>query len=137
MKAVSLAVNIATALSESRGACVDYQNFILELDNTATCLQFIHDILGETKLQQSSLNALTKEGYECHKLLKELLSIVDKYKAKLGAERKIKQGMKVVWVTSWQKVGWSLFQQEEVTKLRARLGAHVANMMLVLQGCGV
>lgn len=137
LAAAEIAIKITTALRTSSGARDDYQSFIQELNGLELCLKSTHDALKNVKLPTSSVNALLKEGYECQKRLKELDKIIERYRERLGGDKKSKWNIRDAMGSSWQKIGWSLFQKEEVSNLRARLGEHVANITLVLQGCGV
>jgi hypothetical protein len=127
----TLAIQLITALSSSRGSSMEYQSLIADLELVhKTCLQ-IDDLRTSQQLTLSVLNGLTPLIRSCNENMEKCLVSVDFYRQSLqagGSGSPIKD--------SWRKIGWSLFKPKEIKELRDCLQLKISMMNCLLSAGG-
>lgn len=120
-----LAVGIADALDDSRGAVADYKSLSELLRSLTHSLHTVSGIFFYTSSNTSGsvetalLNGL-HHGVECCKrLMDEFLTTSKKYTESLlnGQGSRVKR--------EWRKIKWSLYKTEDVQELKTNLQVHV------------
>ncbi|KIX97136.1 uncharacterized protein Z520_07250 [Fonsecaea multimorphosa CBS 102226] len=120
-----LALEIATALSDCRGAAADYKGLIDLLKSLEISLNSITNFLSSSSLGETSnvdqafMNGVLFHAGRCHTLLSQFKLDSRKY-----TERLINgQGNKAQ--KTFRKLKWSLYSTEDARKLQQRLSLHL------------
>ncbi|CEO59698.1 Putative Kinetoplast-associated protein kap [Penicillium brasilianum] len=112
----NLAYRLIRALSESRGSNMEYQEVIQELG----CIQhtFLHvELISSRKVfSQATINAIAHILGSSMEVMERFLQQTEKYRKSLS-----RNGGRSLAADSWRKIGWSLFQKEELISLRSTL----------------
>ena len=121
----NLALTIASALKSSSGASLDYQSLIAELHSLSQALELAYySTEGLTsKLPKGVIDAITQEIDQCREVMEMFLVRVKGYQKALGSGGS---------GSSWRKIGWGVFKQQEIVALRSKLAAHRGTIILFL-----
>lgn len=125
-----LALKIAKALDESRGATANYKSlseFLLSLNRAlqATSAVFLRlESYGNSLFDTAPLNRM-RHALGCFKrLMEDFLNASRKYTESLlnGKGRRFKD--------EWRKIKWCLYNEDEVRKLQTKLQGHLGIFQL-------
>ena len=112
----NLAYRLIRALSESRGSSMEYQEVTQELG----CIQhtFLHvELISSRKVfSQATINAISHILSSSMDVMERFFQQTEKYRKSLS-----RNGTHSLAADSWRKIGWSLFQKEELIALRSTL----------------
>lgn len=123
----NLAYRLIRALSESRGSSMEYQEVIQELG----CIQhtFLHiELINSRRVfSQATINAISHILGSSMEVMGRFLQQTEKYRKSLSGN-----GGQSLAADSWRKIGWSLFQKEELIGLRSTLQTRLAAVNILV-----
>jgi hypothetical protein len=123
----NLTYRLIRALSRTQGACMEYQEAIMELG----CLQQTFLQVGQMRpnrtVSRSTINAASHIVLSSIELIGDFLAKTQKYR-----ERLCGVGSGNAMSDSWQKMGWVLFKKEELKALRDTLHVKLTNIGILL-----
>lgn len=111
-----LIADLTRILSASRGATMEYQQLILDLQLIETTLIQIHQMSLASQLNTSAVNALAWIAQSTKATIADFIGRTKKYQESLSVKG---SGNKVKDV--WMKVGWSMYKPAEIRSLQQRL----------------
>lgn len=111
-----LIADLTRALSASKGASMEYQQLILDLQVVETTLVQIDQMRLASQLNTSALNALCWIAQSTATSIADFMQRTKKYQESLSAKG---SGNKVKDL--WKKVGWTMYKPAEIRSLQQRL----------------
>ena len=109
----NLTYRLIQALSETQGACVEYQEAMHELSSIQHTFLQVSQMKPSPLLNQATINAASHIVLSSMEIIGRFLERTKKYQKRLSG----KPGGSVV-ADSWRKMGWALFKKEELKNLR-------------------
>lgn len=130
----NLAIEVARALNDSRGAIADYKtlcDLLLSLSRAiyaasdAVAIAFVYPSSNSyNSSYTSSLNGIRVELACCKRLMEEFLKNSSQYTGFLMNEPQA-QGWWPSVKSGWKKITWSIYNIEDVRKLQTNLQGHL------------
>jgi len=111
-----LIADLTRVLSASKGASMEYQQLILDLQVVETTLVQIDQMRIASQLNTSALNALSWITQSTASSISDFILRTKKYQESLSAKG---SGNKVKDL--WKKLGWSMYKPAEIRSLQQRL----------------
>jgi hypothetical protein len=111
-----LIADLTRTLSAGKGASMEYQQLILDLQVVETTLVQIDQMRLASQLNTSALNALSWITQSTATAIADFMLRTKKYQESLSAKG---SGNKVKDL--WKKVGWSMYKPAEIRSLQQRL----------------
>ena len=115
------------ALSETKGACMEYQEAMSELGALQQTFLQVGYLRPSHTLCQATINAAAFIVLSSVEMIGEFLRKTQKYRKRLG---RVGTGHAVS--DSWQKMGWVLFKREELKALKDNLHLRFTNIGVLL-----
>jgi hypothetical protein len=112
----NLAYRLIRALSETRGARMEYQEVIDELGCIQQTFLQVEHMSSSNIFCQATINAISHIMNSSIDVMARFLEQTEKYRQSLSSN-----GGQSLAAESWRKIGWSLFKKEELTSLRDTL----------------
>jgi hypothetical protein len=123
----NLSYRLVRALSETKGAFVEYQEAIAELGSMQQAFLQVSQMRPSDNLSLATVNAASYIVLSSLKLIGNFLEKTEKYRERLSGRAR---GGTIS--DSWQKVGWSLFGKEEMRSLRDGLHVKLSSLSVLL-----
>jgi hypothetical protein len=123
----NLSYQLIRALSETRGACIEYQEAILELGSIQQTFLQVGQMRPNHTLDRATINAAAHIVLSSLTLVGAFLKKTEKYRERLSGA-----GLGNTMSDSWQKMGWVLFQREELKSLKDALHLRLTNIGVLL-----
>ncbi|KAF8249098.1 hypothetical protein K440DRAFT_660383 [Wilcoxina mikolae CBS 423.85] len=113
------------ALSESSGSSSHYDELMSALYSYHRSVLEVEQIctLPVSQFHSATKNAITHTVSLSRATLEAFLARIDSYRGRLHE-------------SSWRKVGWALFKEEEVRELRLKLASHAYSLNLLISTAG-
>lgn len=124
----NLTYRLIRALSETRGASLEYQQAIEELGSIQQTFLQVSQMRASNVLSQATINAASHIVLSSMELIGVFLERTQKYKRKLCGHEGRSSGL----ATSWHKMGWALFKTEELKALRDALHLKLSAISVLL-----
>jgi hypothetical protein len=119
-----LVATVIDALNSSSGSSESYQELVSELFSFQRALLEAEEVCrSSSQLHVATINAIKHSVALCRRPIEVFLAKIVKYRCGLNS-------------SSWRKIGWALFKEEEVRKLRCILKMHIncVNLLVVTAG---
>jgi len=123
----NLCYKLIRALSETRGASVEYQEAILELGCIQQTFFQVGHMLSNPNLSIATVNAASHIVMSSIDMIGDYLEKTKKYRQTLSGHR---SGNAIS--DSWQKMGYALFKKEELKSLRDSLNLKISSISVLL-----
>jgi hypothetical protein len=123
----NLSYRLIRALSETRGASLEYQEAINELASMQHTFLQVGQMRPSSTLSWATINAASYIVLSSVNLIAEFLEKTKKYREHFcgsGSGNAVSDG--------WRKMGWVLFKSDELKVLRDSLYVKMANIALLL-----
>lgn len=117
---------VSKALKDVGGASTEYQQVIIELEGLKNALRHLA-ALKPSEDNINHVNAIRGMALACQLPLRDFLARLQRYERTMGPLVRRRP-----FIGAGQKIGWTFFVMEEVTKLRAFLAAKVMSINLLL-----
>ena len=127
MAGANLTYRLIRALSDSKGASIEYQEAIQELGSMQHAFLSVSQMRASNILPQSTINAVSHIVLSSVQLIGDFLERTKRYREKLCASQELGSIS-----NSWQKVGWALFGSEELRSLRNALHTRLTSIGTLL-----
>ena len=111
----NLAHQLIRVMTETRGACAEYQEAMTELCAIQQAFIHVSQVGRSNVLAQATLNSASYIVMSSMDIIAKFLERTKHYQAKLS--KSASSGVS----GSWSKVGWALFKEEELRALRDSL----------------
>lgn len=126
--AASLAYKLISALSESSGSSMEYQQLVQDLSCVHRTLLQVEQMKDANQLNQSTINALRHQVDSARAPIEAFLEKTEKYRRSLGGSGGLGSSVK----DSWRKMGWSLHKKDDVKALRDVLQLRLLSINILL-----
>ncbi|KAI9643703.1 hypothetical protein NHQ30_008326 [Ciborinia camelliae] len=123
----NLTYRLIRALSESKGASIEYQEAIAELGTMQQTFLQISQMKVSDRVSQATVNAASHIVLSSMKIIGDFLMRTEKYREKLCG-----RGSGNSLSDSWQKMGWVLFKKEELKILRDSLQLKLSSISVLI-----
>lgn len=123
----NLSYRLIRALSETRGANIEYQEAISELASIQQTFLRVGSMRANRNLDQATVNAASHIVLSSVEIIGEFLEKTKGYR-----QRFAKNGRGSNISDSWRKVGWVLFKAEELRELKSALHLKMTNIGVLL-----
>ena len=122
---IALIARVSKALKDTGGAASEYQQITIELESLQRILQHLERLQPHSS-NTSHVNAVRATALACKVPLQNFLNSLERFETSLGpfAAKSLRSG--------GRKIQYSLFLGEEISKLRAFVGAKVMSITLLL-----
>lgn len=127
-----LIFQVGSVLRDSKGASVEYQDFLLRLDTLVRTLRIAELSIRSGRLPPSTANAIWEHLGQCSEHLRRFKSVIEKHKKFLSREG---SGSKIK--DCWRNIGWALFTREEIKGIDDAIRGDIEAISLMLGLCGV
>lgn len=109
----NMSYRLIRAMSETQGACLEYQEAIMELSSLQQTFLEVGHMRPNSTVSRATINAAAQIVLPAVTLIGNFLEKTKRFRDRLsGAE----PGSMVS--DSWQKMGWTLFRKEELKALK-------------------
>jgi len=138
----TIAWKISVALRSTKGASESYNALIKEMESTAQSLYQTGNLLENAGLPASTANCISHGLSLCHSNLLKLKMIVKEYQRGFETPTTA-QAKQKDWHSLWglkaqlKKVQWEMCEKECVNEIRQNIKSGVAEIVLVLEACGL
>lgn len=105
----NLSYRLIRCLSDSRGACMEYQEAIAELGSIQQAFLQVSQMRADSRISQSTINAASHIVISSMEIIGRFLERTRNYQKRLSSG------------DGWTKIGWTLFKKEELRSLRDSL----------------
>lgn len=122
-----LSYKLIRALSESQGACIEYQEAIAEITSLQETFILISTMKPSDTLDIATINAASHFVMSSMNMIGDFLVKTREYR------RKAKAAGGPFNMSAWQRMGWVLFKKEELTTLKNDLHQKISNINVHLQ----
>lgn len=122
-----MSYRLIKALSETQGACHEYQEAIAELASLQQTFLQVGYMQPCKTLSRATINAAAHIVLSSMTLIGDFLAKTQKYR-----ERMSQSGSGHALSDSWQKMGWALFKMEELKALKDALHLRLSNINVLL-----
>ena len=112
----NLTYRLISALSETQGASMEYQEAIHELGSIQQTFFQVGQMKASSMLSQATINVASHIVISSLELIGNFLERTKKYRQRFCSN----SGTGLV-ADSWRKMGWALFKREELESLRESL----------------
>jgi hypothetical protein len=123
----NMTYRLIRALSETKGACMEYQEAMSELGALQQTFLQVGYLRPSHCLSQATINAAAYIVLSSVELIGEFLRKTQKYR-----QRFTRAGPGHAVSDSWQKMGWVLFKREELKALKDNLHLRLTNIGVLL-----
>lgn len=123
----NISYRLIQVLTESQGASLEYQEAIGELGTLQQTFLQVAYMRPSKNLSQATINAASHIVLSSMELIGNFLTKTKGYR-----ERLCGRGNGNAVSDSWQKMGWVLFQKEELRELRDTLHLKLSNIGILL-----
>ncbi|KAH8749657.1 hypothetical protein BGZ57DRAFT_130946 [Hyaloscypha finlandica] len=123
----NMTYRLIRALSETKGACMEYQEAMSELGALQQTFLQVGYLRPSHTLSQATINAAAYIVLSSVELIGEFLRKTQKYR-----QRFTRAGPGNAVSDSWQKMGWVLFKREELKALKDALHLRLTNIGVLL-----
>ncbi|KAK2760781.1 hypothetical protein FQN54_002018 [Arachnomyces sp. PD_36] len=124
----NLAYQLIRALSDSKGATIEYQEAIQELDCMHKTFMQVGQMRASNLLSQATLNAISWMAHSSKEVIAKFLEKTEKYRQSLSR----KGGTSSLLKDSWRKIGWSLYKKQELVELKMSLRTRLAAISVLV-----
>jgi hypothetical protein len=123
----NMTYRLIRALSETKGACMEYQEAMSELGALQQTFLQVGYLRPSHTLSQATINAAAYIVLSSVELIGEFLRKTQKYRHRFTGA-----GPGNAVSDSWQKMGWVLFKREELRALKDALHLRLTNIGVLL-----
>ncbi|KAF2797253.1 hypothetical protein K505DRAFT_298803 [Melanomma pulvis-pyrius CBS 109.77] len=123
----NLIKDISSCLQDARGANVEYQELLRELEFLQQAVQHLDKLQNSGSSSSTSLDSIKYGALSCRRPLEQFLGKIRKYNKTLGV-----WGKEGVLKSTVDKLRWGFGQKEEVRKLQSYLNIHVGTINILL-----
>lgn len=123
----NMTYRLIRALSETKGACAEYQEAMSELGALQQAFLQVGHLRPSHAISQATINAAAYIVLSSVELIGEFLRKTQKYRQRFSRD-----GPGRTISDSWQKMGWVLFKKEELKGLRDTLHLRLTNIGVLL-----
>jgi hypothetical protein len=113
------------AVNDAKGSSADFAALLGELDGLNTALESVSELISAQTASQEQQKGIGSAIKACQKCIDDFLLRVAQY------QKHLKRGSSG-WTSSYSKIKWAVCKQEDVAKLRAKLGSHTTSINLLL-----
>lgn len=124
----NLTYRLIRALSETRGASIEYQEAIQQLGSIQHTFLQVSQMRASNLLSQATINAASHIVQSSMELIASFLDRTKKYKEMLCGRNNALS----VLTGSWQKMGWTLFKNDELKTLSNTLHIKLTAIAVLL-----